>query len=64
MADARANFNWPQQYKLAFDGETAKQIRQRDMGEDADYCSMCGHDWCAVRISKELKERAAGLKKE
>jgi phosphomethylpyrimidine synthase len=64
MADARANFNWQEQYKLAFDGETAKQIRQRDMGEDADYCSMCGHDWCAVRISKELKERAAEQNKE
>ncbi len=58
ISDARANFDWKKQYELAFDGETAKAIRQRDMGEDADYCSMCGRDWCAMRISKELKAKA------
>jgi hypothetical protein len=22
----------------------------------ADYCSMCGKDWCSVRINKEIRE--------
>ncbi|HOD81619.1 MAG: Phosphomethylpyrimidine synthase [Planctomycetes bacterium ADurb.Bin126] len=60
MADARAAFNWQRQFELAFDGEAARAIRSRDrdLAGDSDYCSMCGRDWCAVRISKELKQAA------
>src|SRR5690606_27791737 len=25
-----------------------------------DFCAMCGHDWCSVRISKEIVEFASG----
>ncbi len=55
ISDARANLDWQGQFKLAFDGETAQAIRSRDIKDDCDYCSMCGRDWCAVRISNELK---------
>jgi len=55
ISDARAAFDWPKQFELAFDGETARAIRRRDLPEDEEYCSMCGKEWCAVRISKELK---------
>ncbi|MFW6087736.1 MAG: thiamine biosynthesis protein ThiC, partial [Myxococcota bacterium] len=24
------------------------------------FCAMCGHDWCSVRISKEIVEFASG----
>ena len=24
--------------------------------EDADYCTMCGRDWCSVRINKEIRD--------
>ena len=27
---------------------------------DTDFCAMCGHDWCSVRISKEIQEWASG----
>ena len=60
ISDARANFDWKRQFELAFDGEAAEQIRRRDLDEDGDYCAMCGRDWCAVRISKEIRE---GVKK-
>jgi len=57
ISDARAAFDWKKQFELAFDGETARSIRRRDLAaEDEDYCSMCGRDWCAVRISKEVKQ--------
>lgn len=56
MSDARANFEWAKQFELAFDPETARDIRNRDLDTDVDYCSMCGHDWCAMRISNELKD--------
>ncbi len=55
VSDARASFNWSKQFELMFDGENAREIRERDITEHSEYCSMCGHDWCAVRISNELK---------
>jgi len=58
MAEARADFDWKRQFRLAFDPETARAIRHRDLKEEADYCAMCGREWCAVRISKELREAA------
>jgi len=27
---------------------------------DTDFCAMCGHDWCSVRISKEISEFFSG----
>jgi len=54
ISEARAEFDWKRQFKLAFDTDTAKEIRCREIDADADYCSMCGHDWCAMRISRDL----------
>ncbi|MCK5447481.1 MAG: thiamine biosynthesis protein ThiC, partial [Gemmatimonadetes bacterium] len=31
---------------------------------DTDFCAMCGHDWCSVRISKEIQEFASGKDEE
>ena len=30
------------------------------MDVDTDFCAMCGHDWCSVRISKEIQEWSSG----
>ena len=30
------------------------------MDVDTDFCAMCGHDWCAVRISKEISMFVSG----
>ena len=27
---------------------------------DTDFCAMCWHDWCAVRISKEIGDFVSG----
>jgi len=54
ISEARAGFDWARQFELAFDGDTARAIRARDdIDGAADYCSMCGRDWCAMRISKD-----------
>jgi phosphomethylpyrimidine synthase len=60
MAEARATFNWARQFELAFDGETAEAYRRRDVDTESDYCSMCGKDWCAMRISRDLRRQMAG----
>ncbi len=59
MSQARVDFDWEKQFELALDGEAAREIRTRDLGTDVDYCSMCGEKWCAMRISKEVKQGAA-----
>jgi len=56
MSDARAQFAWEKQFELAFDPDAARSIRRRDLDTDAEYCSMCGREWCAMRISRELKQ--------
>ena len=59
MSDARGKFDWEGQFRLAFDGQAARDYYQRDHdpAADDDYCSMCGRDWCAMRISKEAMEK-------
>ncbi len=53
MAEARARFDWQEQFQLAFDPDTARDLRRRDLPEDEQFCSMCGKQWCAVRLSQE-----------
>ena len=47
-------------FELAFDGETARALHDEDLEVDTDFCAMCGHDWCSMRISKEIQEFASG----
>ncbi|MBI4514659.1 MAG: phosphomethylpyrimidine synthase ThiC [Deltaproteobacteria bacterium] len=60
LSRARAALNWPKQFELAFDGETARALHDEDLEIDTDFCAMCGHDWCSMRISKEITEFASG----
>ena len=60
LSRARAALNWPRQFELAFDGETARALHDEDLEVDTDFCAMCGHDWCSMRISKEIQEFASG----
>jgi phosphomethylpyrimidine synthase len=60
LSRARAALNWPKQFELAFDGETARALHDEDLDVDTDFCAMCGHDWCSMRISKEIEAFASG----
>lgn len=60
LTKARAALNWEQHFELAFDGEYARALHDEDMDVDTDFCGMCGHDWCSVRISKEIVEFTSG----
>ncbi len=60
LSQARAALNWPMQFELAFDGETARALHDEDLEVDTDFCAMCGHDWCSMRISKEIEAFASG----
>jgi len=60
LTRARAALNWQKHFDLAFDGDTARAFHDEDLDVDTDFCAMCGHDWCSVRISKEIQEWASG----
>ena len=60
LTTARAALNWEKHFELAFDTDTARALHDEDLDVDTDFCAMCGHDWCSVRISKEIQEFASG----
>ncbi|MFQ5845461.1 MAG: phosphomethylpyrimidine synthase ThiC [Planctomycetota bacterium] len=60
LTKARAALNWNKHFELSFDPDTARALHDEDLDVDTDFCAMCGHDWCSVRISKEIEEFASG----
>jgi phosphomethylpyrimidine synthase len=38
----------------------ARAYHDEDLEVDTDFCAMCGHDWCSVRISKEISDFYSG----
>ncbi|MHC4549868.1 MAG: phosphomethylpyrimidine synthase ThiC [Planctomycetota bacterium] len=60
LTKARAALNWEKHFELSFDPDTARALHDEDLDVDTDFCAMCGHDWCSVRISKEIAEFASG----
>ncbi|MFT7616601.1 MAG: phosphomethylpyrimidine synthase [Planctomycetota bacterium] len=60
LTKARAALNWEEHFNLSFDPDTARAYHDEDLDVDTDFCAMCGHDWCSVRISKEIQEFASG----
>ena len=60
LTKARAALNWEKHFELSFDPDTARAFHDEDLDVDTDFCAMCGHDWCSVRISKEITEFMSG----
>ena len=60
LTKARAALNWERHFELSFDPDTARAYHDEDLDVDTDFCAMCGHDWCSVRISKEIAEFNSG----
>jgi phosphomethylpyrimidine synthase len=56
LTKARAALNWQRHFDLSFDPDLARAYHDEDLEVDTDFCAMCGHDWCSVRISKEIVE--------
>jgi len=60
LTKARAALNWEKHFQLSFDPDYARALHDEDLDIDTDFCAMCGHDWCSVRISKEIVEFTSG----
>ncbi len=64
LSIARANLDWKTHLAEALDPQTAERMYREVCTEiggkelpSADYCSMCGRQWCSVRINKEIREK-------
>jgi phosphomethylpyrimidine synthase len=63
LGAARADLNWDAHLALSLDPDTARKMHVEacegitDKGPNADYCSMCGRQWCSARINKEIREK-------
>jgi phosphomethylpyrimidine synthase len=60
LSRARHRFDWDEQFRLALDPETARRMRGETLPGDeyakAEYCSMCGPKFCAMKVFKDLPE--------
>ncbi|MBU0715752.1 MAG: phosphomethylpyrimidine synthase ThiC [Verrucomicrobia bacterium] len=59
MTRARTRFDWNCQFNLALDGKRARErFRETSpvLAEAKDHCTMCGVDFCAMRISRKLAD--------
>lgn len=56
LSKARANLDWDKHLALALDPETARHMHDEKRLGDTDHCTMCGKEWCSVRISKGLRD--------
>lgn len=60
LSKARYDFRWKDQFNLSLDPEKAKRyyIESRRQAPDADdrFCTMCGPNFCAMRISQNIEE--------
>ncbi|MBO5721176.1 MAG: phosphomethylpyrimidine synthase ThiC [Bacteroidales bacterium] len=56
LSKARFEFRWRDQFNLALDPDRALQYYKENNKSDNDFCTMCGPNFCAMRITKELRK--------
>ncbi len=56
LSKARYEFRWKDQFNLSLDPERALEYYKEAHHENAEYCTMCGPHFCAMRISHRLKD--------
>ncbi len=62
LSKARFEFRWEDQFNLSLDPQTARDFHDMELPADgaktAHFCSMCGPQFCSMRISEEVREYA------
>lgn len=56
LSKARYEFRWKDQFNLSLDPERALQYFKAGRHEDGEYCTMCGPNFCAMKLSRDLKD--------
>lgn len=58
MGKARYEFRWKDQFNLSFDPERALEYYKEGSESDGNYCTMCGPNFCAMRLSQDIEKCA------
>ncbi|MCK4294674.1 MAG: phosphomethylpyrimidine synthase ThiC [Planctomycetes bacterium] len=63
LSIARTNLQWQEHLAESLDPQTAEKMHLEaceeigpEQSSSADYCSMCGKEWCSIRINKEIRK--------
>ncbi len=61
LAKARFEFRWEDQFNLSLDPHKARAYHDITLphanAKQAHFCSMCGPDFCAMKLSQEIRNR-------
>ncbi|MDH5359327.1 MAG: phosphomethylpyrimidine synthase ThiC, partial [Gammaproteobacteria bacterium] len=65
LSKARFEFRWEDQFNLGFDPERAREYHDETMPKQAHkvahFCSMCGPNFCSMKITQDVRDYAAKL---
>ncbi|MFB6120938.1 MAG: phosphomethylpyrimidine synthase ThiC [Halobacteriaceae archaeon] len=60
LSEARYDFDWRRQFELALDPERAREYHDQtlpgDNYKEARFCSMCGVEFCSMRIDQDARD--------
>lgn len=57
LSKARGEFRWLDQFNLSLDPEKAKEYYGVEKIKGTPFCTMCGPNFCAMRISREVTNK-------
>jgi len=64
LSKARFEFRWEDQFNLSLDPDKARDFHDQTLPKDshkvAHFCSMCGPNFCSMRISQDIRDYADG----
>lgn len=63
LSKARFEFRWEDQFNLGLDPEKAREFHDETMPKEAHkvahFCSMCGPNFCSMKITQDVRDYAA-----
>ena len=63
LSKARFEFRWEDQFNLALDPEKAREFHDQTLPKEAHkvahFCSMCGPNFCSMKITQDVRDYAA-----
>ena len=65
LSQARFEFRWDDQFNLSLDPERAREFHDETLPAEnakvAHFCSMCGPQFCSMKITQDVRDYAAKL---
>ena len=56
LSKARYEFRWRDQFHLGLDSDRALEYFKEGRHTDGEYCTMCGPNFCAMKLSRDIRK--------